>query len=47
MDHFVVFFLGVVVAVLGYFLKRWWEGQSFRDAIVETVHLASRHYAAQ
>ena len=41
MDQIIIFGLGVVVAVLGYFLKRWWEGQSFRDTIGETLQLAS------
>jgi uncharacterized protein YecT (DUF1311 family) len=43
MDQLVIFVMGVVVAIFGYLLKRWWEGQSIRDAINETLQLASLH----
>jgi uncharacterized protein YecT (DUF1311 family) len=37
------FVLGIAVSVLGYLLKRWWEGQSTKDSIQETVQLANLH----
>jgi uncharacterized protein YecT (DUF1311 family) len=35
------FLLGIAVSICGYFLKRWWEGQSGRERIQEVVQLAS------
>src|SRR5664279_5024187 len=37
------FILGIVVSVLGYLLKRWWEGQATKESIQEAVQLASLH----
>ena len=42
-DAILTFLLGIGVAVAGYFLKRWWEGQPTKESIQETVQLASLH----
>ena len=41
MDALVLFVSGIAVPIVGYLLKRWWEGQRARDGIQEAVNLAS------
>ncbi|MEJ2375807.1 MAG: DUF1311 domain-containing protein, partial [Pseudolabrys sp.] len=43
MEQILIFFLGVVVATLGYFLKRWWEGQSLKERIRKFTDLLHLH----
>ena len=43
MEQILIFLLGIVVAVLGYFLKRWWEGQSLSERIQKFTDLLRLH----
>ena len=43
MEQILIFLLGIVVAVLGYFFKRWWEGQSLTERIQQFTDLLRLH----
>jgi uncharacterized protein YecT (DUF1311 family) len=43
MEQIFIFLFGIVVAVLGYFLKRWWEGQSLSERIQKFTDLLRLH----
>lgn len=41
MWDFALFAAGIAVAVAGYLIKRWWEGQTFRERLQEATGLAA------
>jgi hypothetical protein len=43
MEQVLIFSFGIVVAIIGYFLKRWWEGQSLSERIRKFTDLVRLH----